>query len=170
MRQLLILTALLASAGGAQAAQPSLDQLAGCWRAQGHVAGKASVYDVRLTRQADADTYLFELHSPDAGDPYDAAVPLAQKGDGSFDALWMDSTGVSRTALGTGRVALGAVEMRYDYGDSELEHHFASSAAGWHWRIDRRDRLSGQTAMFAEYDMSRAQCPRTTSPLPKEPQ
>ena len=146
-----------ASAGAAAESVASLDGLIGCWSASGEVQGKHTENAMRGSWRLDRRYVLLEVHGLDPADPYDAAIVMADAGEGALTAFWMDSFGGAYSVSGAGRATGSELVISYAYPDAIYVNRFARTPEGWAWRIT--EEKAGETPqLFAQYELRPASC------------
>lgn len=138
-------------------AEVSLGALAGCWSASGEVQGKQTENLVRGSWRLGNRYLLLELHGLDPADPYDAAIVMADAGEGAIAAYWMDSFGAAYSVSGAGRSTGSELVISYAYPDATYVNRFARTAAGWDWRVTE-EKLGQGAENFAHYTLTPASC------------
>jgi len=153
----MISTFLLLATTSQPVAKPPLEEMVGCWSANGHVLTKPVENIVRVTKRLEGKYYLLELHGLNKNDPYDAAIVYAQKQDGSLTSYWMDTFGGDGSTTGSGVVSPNGMSVSYQYSDGEYLNVFSRTTTGWSWVITETDSAK-KTAVFANYELSRKPC------------
>ncbi len=134
-----------------------LNGLVGCWSASGEVQGKHTENMMRAAWRLDGRYLLLEVHGLDPADPYDAAIVMADSGEGALTAYWMDSFGGAYSVHGAGRATPSELVVNYAYPDATYVNRFNRTADGWDWRVDE-ERANQAPRMFAHYTLRPGSC------------
>jgi hypothetical protein len=151
------LATLIAALTLAMPTPSPLAGLGGCWRVTGTVEGKPTTAIARGSRRLGGRYLLFELHGLNPKDPYDAAIIMADAGQGLITAWWMDSFGGPGSAAGRGGVVGTGFSVSYDYGSAVFINRFTPQGKGWRWQIDAKPTGKAAT-VFARYSLSPGRC------------
>lgn len=166
MKPLIALVAGCALLGACATAAPApqagasvspLNGLVGCWSASGEVQGKRTENAMRGAWRLGGRYFLLEVHGLDPADPYDAAIVMADAGEGALTAYWMDSFGGAYSVHGAGRASAGELVVNYVYPDATYVNRFSRTAEGWDWRVDE-GRANQAPEMFAHYTLAPGSC------------
>lgn len=156
-------TVVAACAGGPSRAQPAagaaspLQGLIGCWFSPGAVQGKATQNLVRGAWRLGQRYLLLEVHGLDPADPYDAAIVMADAGQGAVTAFWMDSFGGAYSVSGSGRAEPTGIVVSYAYPDATYVNRFIRTSNGWDWRVTE-ERANQAPELFASYALTPTSC------------
>lgn len=145
------------NAGATADSAATLDGLIGCWSASGEVQGKHTENLMRGSWRLGRRYVLLEVHGLDPADPYDAAIVMADAGEGAIGAYWMDSFGGAYSVSGAGRASSSELVITYVYPDANYVNRFTRTLSGWAWRVTEQ-RPGQAVQLFAHYELTPAAC------------
>ena len=149
-------TGLWAVPSLAQDGPSPLEQLQGCWAADGTVQGEPADSTLVVEPRLGGKFYLFRLSSLDRAEPYDAEVTVGMTEGGVARGFWTDTFGVTAAIQGDGQREGDGLLIDYPYTDATFRNHLEPSPDGWRWTIVA---LEGETETpFAAYTLTRADC------------